>query len=320
MRILLAGASGVLGRHMARALRGAGHHVIGLSRSPGGAERLHAQGVEPLVADLMDRDGLLRAVDGLKADAAVHAATALHSAPMRHKGMAATDALRVQGTRNFVEAMRVVGAGRLVSESMHFGYGYGDFGDRVVVEDGTPFAPPGRSPALERHLEGFRVKEDLTLHSEGIDGVSLRFGVLYGPGFGQGGTDQIVALLRKRSLPLAPDRHTGLLPWTHLADAGAATVAALERGRPGEAYNIVDEEPARMGDHVRFVATAFGTPTPMTVPLWLIRGIAPYLHTILTSSMRPSNAKAKRELGWAPSFPTYRDGVRVLAAAGPSGT
>jgi nucleoside-diphosphate-sugar epimerase len=304
----------VLGRHMARALTAAGHHVIGLTRTPGGAERLRGDGLEPLVADMMDRDSLLRAVDGLKADAAVHAATALHTAPMRHQGMAATDALRVQGTRNLLEAVRVAGATRLVAESMHFGYGYGDFGDRVVTEDNTPFAPPGRSPALERHLEGFRVKEDLTLRTEGIDGVSLRFGVLYGPGLGQGGTDQIVALLRKRALPLVPDRRTGLLPWTHLADAGAATVAALERGRPGQAYNIVDEEPARMGEHVRFVAATFRTPAPMTVPLWLLRAAAPYLHAMLVSSMRPSNAKAREELGWTPSFPTYRDGIRALAA------
>jgi nucleoside-diphosphate-sugar epimerase len=234
---------------------------------------------------------------------------------MRHHGMAATDALRVQGTRNLIEALRVVGATRLVAESMHFGYGYGDFGGRQVTEDNTPFAPPGRSAAAERHLEGFRVKEDLTLHSDGIDGVSLRFGALYGPGFGQGGTDQVVALLRKRALPLVPDRRTGLLPWTHLADAGAATVAALERGRPGQAYNIVDDEPARMGDHVRFVAATFATPKPMTVPLWLLRVVAPCLHVMLVSSMCPSNAKAKRELGWTPTFPTYRDGIRALAAA-----
>jgi nucleoside-diphosphate-sugar epimerase len=319
MRVLLAGASGVLGMHMAKALTAAGHDVIGLSRTPGGAERLRASGVEPLAADMMDRDGLLRAVDGIKADAAVHAATALRTAPMRHQGMAATDALRIQGTRNLVEAARVAGAGRLVAESMHFGYGYGDFGDRVVTEDNTPFAPPGRSAALERHLEGFRVKEDLTLHTDGIDGVSLRFGALYGPGFGQGGTDQIVALLRRRALPVVPDRRTGLLPWTHLADAGAATVAALERGRPGQAYNIVDDEPARMGEHIRFVAAAFRTPKPMMVPLWLLRVVAPYLHVMLASSMRPSNAKAKRELGWMPIFPTHRDGIRALAAASPSG-
>jgi nucleoside-diphosphate-sugar epimerase len=314
MRVLLAGASGVLGRHMANACAAAGHDVVGLTRSPGGAERLRAMGIEPVVADLMDRDGLLRALDGQSADAAVHAATALRKVPMRHRDMAATDALRVQGTRNLIEAAQAIGVRRLIVESMHFGYGYGDFGDRVITETNTPFAPPGRTPALERHLEGFRVKERLALHTDGIEGISLRFGALYGPGFGGGGTDQIVAMLRKRALPVVPDRRPGLLPWTHLADAGEATVAAVERGRAGEAYHIVDDEPASMNEHVRFLASAFGAPKPMTVPLALVRVIGPYLYAFLTSAARLSNAKAKQELGWSPKYPTYRDGIRALAA------
>jgi nucleoside-diphosphate-sugar epimerase len=316
MRVLLAGASGVLGRHMSKALAAAGHDVIGLSRSPSGAERLLGMGIEPLVAGLMDRDGLLRAVDGMKADAAIHAATALRKVPMRHQGMAATNALRIQGTRNLIEAAQAMGVRRLIVESMHFGYGYGDFGERVITETNTQFAPPGCTPALERHLEGFRVKERLALHTEGIDGISLRFGALYGPGFGEGGTDQIVAMLRKRALPVVSDRAPGLLPWTHLADAGTAVVAALERGRPGQAYHIVDDEAASMSAHVRFLATGFGTPKPMIVPLWFIRIVGPYLYAFLTSAARLSNEKAKEELGWTPAFPTYRDGVRALVAAG----
>ena len=66
-------------------------------------------------------------------------------------------------------------------------------GDRLVTEDNTPFAPHGRTKALERHLAGFRTKEDLMLHTDGIEGIALRFGALYGPGFARGGTDQIVA-------------------------------------------------------------------------------------------------------------------------------
>jgi nucleoside-diphosphate-sugar epimerase len=315
MRVLLAGASGVLGRHMAKALTAAGHDVVGLTRSPGGAQRLRDDGVEPVVADLMDRDGLLRAVDGLRADAAIHAATALRKVPMRHSGMAATDALRVRGTRNFVEAVRAVGARRLLVESMHFGYGYGDFRDRVITESNTPFAPPGRSPALERHLEGFRVKEDLAFHTDGVEGISLRFGALYGPGFDGGGTDQIVAMLRKRALPVVSERVRGALPWTHLEDAGTATVAALEHGRAGEAYHVVDDESASMTAHVRFLAETFGTPKPMTVPLWFIQAVGPYLHAFLTTVAHLSNAKAREELGWAPAYPTYRDGIRSLAVA-----
>ncbi|GAA1867034.1 NAD-dependent epimerase/dehydratase family protein [Asanoa iriomotensis] len=312
MRVLLAGASGVLGRHMSAALVRSGHEVVGLTRSPDGARRLRDDGVEPVVADLLDRDGLLRAVDGQRADAAVHAATALRKPPMRHSDMTATDALRVWGSRNFAEAVQAVGARRLVVESMHFGYGYGDFGDRVITESNTPWAPPGRTPALERHLEGFRVKEHVAFHTEGVEGISLRFGALYGPGYGGGGSDAIVEMLRKRALPVVSERVRGSLPWTHLEDAGTATVAALERGRPGAAYHIVDDESASMTAHVRYLAETFGTPKPMTVPLWVIRPVGPYLHAFLTTVARLSNATARAELSWEPVYPTYRDGIKAL--------
>jgi nucleoside-diphosphate-sugar epimerase len=287
--------------------------VIGLSRSQSGAAQLRELGVEPLVADLLDRDELLRATAGMNADAAIHAATALRTAPMRHNGMSGTDALRTAGTRNLMEAVQLVGARRVVAESMHFGYGYLHVGDRLVTEDNTPFAPRGRTTALEHHVAGFRIKEDLMLHTDGVEGIALRFGALYGPGFARGGTDQIVTLLRKRSLPVVAQNKAGLLPWTHFADAATAAVAALDHGRPGQAYNIVDDQPATMTEHVRFVASAFGTPRPMTVPLWVIRLVAPYLHEMLTASMHPSNALARRELGWTPAYPTYRDGIRAMA-------
>lgn len=306
MRVLLAGASGVLGRHMARELTAAGHVVIGLGRNP--VAEIAAEFVQ---ADLMDRDALLRAVDGVKADAVIHAATALRRPPMRHQGMAGTNALRTQGMANLVEAARLVGARRLLSESMHVGYGYGDWGDQVITEE-TPFAPPGRTRWLERHLAGFRAKDRYTFTSEGIEGIALRFGALYGPGFGAGGTDAIVAMLRQRRLPVTGSR--ALMHWTYLPDAAAATVAALEHGRPGHAYNIVDDQPMTFADHIRLVAAAFHTPAPATVPLWFLRPIGPYVHAIMTTSMRVSNAKATSELPWAPSMPSCEAGIRAVAA------
>lgn len=311
MRVLIAGASGILGRHMAWEIIAAGHEVIALGRRSDPGERLRAMGAEYLRADLMDREGLLRAVRGVSVDAVVHAATALSKAPMRHQGMAATNALRTQGTANLVRAAQQMGATRIVSESMHFGYGYGDWGDHFISEDNTPFAPRGRTRPLEGHLAGFRAKEQQTFGTEGLDGISLRFGALYGPGFGSGGTDQIVELLRKRKLPVV--KHGGVLHWTDLRDAGDATVAALERGVPGEAYNIVDDEPVSLADHIRYAAEAFGTPKPMTVPLWLLSTVAPYVHTLMKTSMRVSNTKAKRELNWQPSTPSSREGLRNLA-------
>ncbi|MFB7369186.1 NAD-dependent epimerase/dehydratase family protein [Streptomyces sp. NPDC056222] len=292
--VLLAGASGVFGRHVAEELTAAGHTVLGLGR---GAEN-------DVVADLMDRDALLRAVDGLEVDTVVHAATALREPPLRHRDMATTDALRVAGTTHLVEAARAVGARRMIAESMVFGYGYRDFGERVITE-GDVFGPTGLDAPSQRHVDAMRTKEELMLGTEGIEGVALRFGVFYGPG----GTETIVDLLRKRKLPAVADRGK-VLPWVHLQDAARAVALAVEGGRPGQAYNIVDDAPMGFGAHVRAVAAVFGTPRPMTVPAWMTRPMS-YAHTISTTNLRVSNARAEAELGWTPR---YRDCAAGLAA------
>jgi nucleoside-diphosphate-sugar epimerase len=295
--ILLAGASGVLGRHIAHALTEAGHKVTGLGRGQGNGIR----------ADLMDRAALLSAVDGHRFDTVIHAATALRKAPLRHRDMHATDALRTDGTAHLIEAARATGARRFVTESMVFGYGYGDHGDHVITED-DPFGPHGRSPELERHIAAMRIKEQLTFEAIGLEGISLRFGLFYGPG----GTDALLPMLRKRQLPVPADRGR-VLPWIDLTDAARAVVAALERGRPGQAYNIADRTPMGFRAHVVCVAEQFGLPKPMTVPLWLMKPMS-YAHTMMSTTMRVSTAKAERELGWTPAYPSSRDGLAALRA------
>ncbi|WTW96084.1 NAD(P)-dependent oxidoreductase [Streptomycetaceae bacterium NBC_01309] len=295
--VLLAGASGVLGRHIADALTRSGYAVVGLGR---GADA-------DVTADLMDRDQLLRAVDGLEIDTVVHAATALREAPMRHKDMFATDDLRILGTRNLMEAAKEVGARRVVAESMVFGYGYRDFGDHVVTEDDVFGAAADRGVA--RHVEAMRVKESMMLGTQGIEGVALRFGLFYGPG----GTENIVDLLRNKKLPAVNDRGR-VLPWVNLADAGESVARAVEGGRAGEAYNIVDDVPMGFGAHVREVAEVFGTPRPMQVPTLMMRPMS-YAYRMVTASMRVANAKAKDELGWEPRYPDAAEGLRALAAS-----
>ncbi|MET7478365.1 NAD(P)-dependent oxidoreductase [Streptomyces sp. NPDC005648] len=297
--ILLAGASGVLGGHITRVLTEAGHKVTGLGRGP-------AAGVR---ADLMDRDALLRAVDGRHFDTVIHAATALRKAPLRHRDMHATDALRIDGTRHLIEAARATGARRFVSESMVFGYGYGDFGTHTITED-DPFGPPGTDPELERHVEGMRVKEQLTFEARGLEGIALRFGLFYGPG----GTDALLPMLRKRRLP-APADGDRVLPWVDLTDAARAVAAAVERGRPGQAYNVTDRTPTGFRAHLLCVTEEFGLPKPLTVPRRLTRPMS-YAHTLFATSMRVSSAKAERELGWTPEFPSCREGIAALAARG----
>jgi nucleoside-diphosphate-sugar epimerase len=296
MTIILAGASGVFGRHITRTLRDAGHQVLGLGRGAGNEIR----------ADLMDRTGLLRAVQGVRADVVVHAATALRKPPMTNKAMYATDDLRTTGTTNLLEAAAAVGARRFVGENIVFGYGYRDFGDRVLTET-DPFAESGPGNGFARHLYAMSQKERLPLQVPGLAAISLRFGLFYG----EGGTDAIVEMLRKRQMPAFND-HGRVLPWINLADAATAVLAAIERGRPGAAYNIVDESRIGFGGMLRAVAEAYHTPKPLTVPVWLT-AVMPYAHRMATMSMRVSTDKARQELGWRPAYPTIADGLAATA-------
>jgi nucleoside-diphosphate-sugar epimerase len=309
MKVLIAGATGALGMPLVSALITSGHQVIGLTRTPGNMRSLSTLGAQPVVADAMDRDGLLKAVDGLQADAVIHVLTALKKTPLRHEDMYATNALRDGGTTNLLAAAREVGARRFVAESMTMGYGYGDWGEKVITED-CSFAPAGRSSQLERHVAGFRSLERQiweATQAGWIEGVSLRYGAFYAPG----SLVPILAMLRRRSLPL-PNGGRAVTSWIYLEDAATAMVAALERGKAGEAYNIVDDEPVHNKDFFAFLCQQAHIPKPFSLPSWMMRPLAPYATDFFTTSI----AKAARDLGWKPAIaPTYREGIQQALEA-----
>jgi nucleoside-diphosphate-sugar epimerase len=140
------------------------------------------------------------------------------------------------------------------------------------------------------------------------EGIALRYGLLYG---GDGG--RMRDLLARRGVPVASG---GVLGWVHHTDAAAATVAALERGRPGQAYNVVDDLPASWQEVLTIMARALGAPRPRHLPGWLLRLVAPYVASLVVgASMRVANAKARTELGWRPTYPNYRAGVHAMVAA-----
>jgi nucleoside-diphosphate-sugar epimerase len=197
MKVLLAGATGTLGVPLVRALVASGHEVIGLSRTPGNRDLLRTLGAEPLIADVMDPEALLKAVEGLRADAVLHEMTALKKIPTLHRDMAATDALRIQGTANLLAAARLMGARRFVTQSFFMGYGYGDWGGRVLTED-DPFAPLTRD-GFEQDLAAMRSTERQAFTADGIEGIALRYGALYGPG---GASEPMIEMLRRRRLPV----------------------------------------------------------------------------------------------------------------------
>src|SRR5207302_216197 len=138
-------------------------------------------------------------------------------------------------------------------------------------------------------------------------GVVLRYGYFYGPGSAISARGSMSEEVRKGRLPIVGGG-TGVWSFIHVDDAAAATVAALARGNSGP-YNVVDEDPAPVAQWLPALADALGARRPRRVPAWLARLLAgSYGVAIMTAAQGASNERAKRELGWQPRRPSWREG------------
>lgn len=305
MRVLLAGATGAIGQPLIPKLRAAGHEVLALHRAVAAATGLEAQGATPVHADVLDRSAVLEALTGSAVDAVIAELTALKKTPIRHRDMAVTNRLRTEGTANLLAAAPALGARRFVTQSIVFGYGFGDWEGRILTE-ADPFGPPGTG-RFEEHVAALRFNEQLVLRAPSLTGTALRYGLFYGPGAASAG---IVDGVRRRRLPVV--RGGGPLPWVSIGDAASATVAALDA--PGGAYNVVDDLPVSLSDMITATAEAVGAPRPRVVPEWLL-ALTPYARAVMKGGLRVSNAKAKADLGWVLEAPTYREGLAALTGS-----
>ncbi len=303
MKVIVAGAGGAIGRPLIRDLTARGHEVTGITRTAGGAEALRAAGADAVVVDVMDRDALLAAFGDRRADAVIHELTALSKPLARYADMEATNRLRVEGSAHLTALATEVGATRFLTQSIVFGYGFTALGPHPVTED-APFGVATGAPT-DPVLEALRSAETQAASIPGVTGIALRYGLFYG-----GDVDSFVRMLRRRALPV-PTGSRGTLALIHHEDAATATVDALERGSAG-AYNIVDDRPATWSELVEAMASRHGAPRPLALPRWVLRAAAPYAAAMMTDiDHRVSNAKAKRELGWAPRYPSYLDGLGI---------
>ena len=179
MRIFLAGASGVIGRRLAVLLRKSEHEVVGTTRNPARIAMLRELGIEPVVVDAFDADALVQAVAAARPDVVMHQLTDLPSAPGTPGYPAAQQAnhrLRVEATRNLMQAAKSAGARRVVAQSIAFVYAPGD--GMHVETDPLDLAVEG---VRQLTVQGIVALEHEVLETSGIDGVVLRYGYLYGP-------------------------------------------------------------------------------------------------------------------------------------------
>jgi nucleoside-diphosphate-sugar epimerase len=306
MQVFVAGASGAIGARLVPQLLDRGHEVIGTSRSLENAERIRALGAEPMVLDLLDPRAVREAVFEAKPDAIVNEATALANVRFSKnldKSFEQTNRLRREGTDALIAAAREAGVARLVAQSFA-SMRYARQGGPVKTEDDpldpTPVDGMTETAAAMTYLDEAVIN---------AGGIALRYGNFYGAG-----NDGWVEPVRKRRFPIVGDGG-GVSSFVHVEDAAAATVLALEHEGPA-IYNIVDDEPARVRDWLPVLAEALGAKPPRRFPVWLARLFAGDAGVMLGTEARgASNAKAKRELGWTPRYPSWRQGFAEVYAA-----
>ena len=277
MKVFVTGASGWIGSAVTAELIARGHEVTGLARSQSPRSEI---GV-----DLLDRDAVLRAVEGRAFDAVIHQATALRRVPLTASHMRATNRLRTEGTSTLLAVARETGAKKFVTASAFFGYGFTDHGPQPIDE----------SEAFGQHddpVQRALLSNEQQVRAAG--GSALRYGLIYGTG----------------PSPVVAAGWEGVLPYLHVVDAASAAVAALTRGKAGQAYNIANDESVSWRELHEAGAVAAGHPLPRAVPVWMLRASAPFAaELIATTSMRLSTAKAKRELRWTPRYATFAEGL-----------
>jgi nucleoside-diphosphate-sugar epimerase len=296
MRILIAGATGAIGRPLVRCLKENRHSVFALARSPESSRAVTELGVEPVIADALDAASVKAAVARLRPDAIINELTSLprHYTAEEMKAAAERDhKVRSEGNANLLVALRNAGVRRYLLQSSGFWYAPGV----GLADEREPFAFDG-SPAVAAGSRRYAELEAAASGTPGVEVVSLRYGFFYGPGTWYNREGDMGEQVRQQQVPVIGDGQ-GVWSFVHIDDAAAATAAALECA-PG-AYNVVDNDPAAQSLWLPAFARAVGAPAPprMTEEEAL-RTLGPDTVYFATRLRGASNEKARRELNFQP--------------------
>lgn len=301
MKVLVAGATGAIGRPLVVTLVERGHEVTGMTRSQSRRDRIEWLGAKPVVADALDPEAAAKAVAEAEPEVIVHELTSIGpNMNLRNPdaGFGPTNRLRTEGTDHLLSAARAAGVRRFVAQSFA-PLIYARTGSLVKSEEDPVDTDPPKP--MRKTSESVRYLEEAVTGAEGIEGVVLRYGGFYGPGTSmdpETGGEQVEAV-RKRQFPIVGGGG-GVWSFIHVEDAAEATAIAVEKGEPG-IYNIVDDTPSPVRDWLPAVAEVIGARPPRKVPKWLGRIFAGEMGVMMMTELRgSSNAKAKRELGWQP--------------------
>jgi nucleoside-diphosphate-sugar epimerase len=300
-RVLLAGATGVVGRPLVPLLRARGHHVTALVRDPARAAGLDLD--EIIVADALDEPTVRAVVDSARPDVVLHQLTALRQ-PIA-LGLEQTSRLRTEGTRILVEAARAAGVGKVVAQSISFCTA--PIGASVLTED-APLYLDAPNAGWAATVGAVAEHERLVLNTPDVTGIVLRYGTLYGPGTLYHSTGAVGGSVARGRLPL-PESAAGVMSFLHVEDAARAAVDAVGAAEANISglFNVADDEPAAATDWLPAYAALLGAPAPRTVPTKMAERLLGWFPAYQLTALRgASTARAAEALGWKPSLPSWR--------------
>ncbi|KFN01420.1 NAD(P)-dependent oxidoreductase [Bacillus clarus] len=277
MKIFVAGATGVIGRSLIPMLLKEGHTVYAMIRNGSQVETLKKIGVLPLIADVFNRKEVFSALEEAKPDVVIHQLTALSAWSLEDNAR-----IRIEGTRNLVDAAKNVGVKKIIVQSISWAYESGDIpATETDILDISALMP------RQVTINGIVKLEEAI--SEIPEFVILRYGTLYGPGTWYEENGVIANQVHNKEV-VATD---GISSFIHVEDAARAAVLALNW--PSGAVNIVDDYPAASKIWLPVYAAILGAPKPNV--------------KIGRNSWErgASNSKARKEYGWIPLYPSWTE-------------
>jgi nucleoside-diphosphate-sugar epimerase len=296
MRILIAGASGAIGRPLVRSLKQNRHDVFALARSPESAQALVEMGAEPVSADALEAASINEAVKRIRPDAVINELTSLprHYTPAEMRAAAERDRkVRVEGNANLLAAIGDLGVRRYLLQSSGFWYAPG----AGLADESTPFIVDA-SPGVAASARIYAELEARASRTQDLEFVALHYGFFYGPRTWYTAEGDMGEQVRRRQVPIIGEGQ-GVWSFVHIDDAAAATAAALEC--PPGAYNVVDGDPSPQDVWLpAFARTANASAPPKITEQDAQASPGPDAVYYATRLRGASNEKARRTLNFRP--------------------
>jgi len=298
VRVVVAGATGLIGAALLPLLRARGHHVTALVRD----ESKSVAADDVVVADALDPVAVRTALRTARPDVVVHQLTALRQ--MSAEALEATARLRTEGTANLIMSAREVGVVKLVVQSISFATA--PLGGPVLAED-APLYLNAPDPSWSRTVQAVAEMERLVLGTPDIAGTILRYGTLFGAQTQYDPDGPFGARVGRGKMPI-PETAAGVTSFLHVRDAALAALSAVDSDVTG-VFNIADDEPAEGATWLPEYARLLGAPPPRTLPSDMAVKVLGWFTNYQLTAMRGARTDlARTELGWKPTV-RWRHGL-----------